>query len=124
MMMAVHTTPSIATLAKPPLTTPNTGGTVAGPLSRASQPSINSTLHGASAGSVREVLVGLKPGCSYRYGDTSVSLGANKSGGFSCPNDHAVTISYRWLILSPTKPRQFFCPPSPKLFRLSQNLNT
>src|SRR5262249_44354845 len=38
-----------------------------------------------------------KTGGPYRYGDTSVSSGGTKSGGFSCPNDHAVTISYRWL---------------------------
>ena len=50
------------------------------------------SIHGASAGSVRQVLDGLKPGRSYRYGDTSVSPGSTKSGGFSCPKCHAVNI--------------------------------
>ena len=38
------------------------------------------------------VLEGLIAGGPYRYGDTSVFAGGTKSGGFSCPNDHAVNI--------------------------------
>jgi hypothetical protein len=57
------------------------------------------TLHCVSAGSVREVLEGLKPGDPYRYGNTSVSPGGTKSMDFSCPKGDAVTISYRWLII-------------------------
>ena len=39
------------------------------------------TIHGASAGSVRKVLEGLKSGGSYRYGDTSVFAGGIKPRG-------------------------------------------
>jgi hypothetical protein len=55
-------------------------------------PGINGEIHCACAGSVRQVLEGLKPGGSYRYGDTSVSPGSTKSGGFSCLKCHAVNI--------------------------------
>src|SRR5262249_59021767 len=82
---------------RPPLAKIRPDSTCA--LSRASQLSINSPIHCACAGSLCEVLEGLKPGGSYRYGDTSVSPGGTKSGVFSCPNSHAVTISYRWLII-------------------------
>src|SRR5262249_62353271 len=41
---------------------------------------------------IREVLEALKPGGPYRYGDTSVSSGGTKSGGFSYPNGHALNI--------------------------------
>jgi hypothetical protein len=39
-----------------------------------------------------QFLEGLNSAGPYRYGDTSVSPGSTKSGGFSCPNSHAINI--------------------------------
>src|SRR5437868_13495318 len=65
--------------------------TVAGALSRSPQLAINSKAHCACAGSLHEVLEGLKPRPIPLMAKVGIPR-QPKSGGFSCPKGHAVNI--------------------------------